>query len=43
MENKDKFSYDNCLDSMKEYSMDIVLNNIYKEFRSLANIDKLAE
>ena len=43
LKNKEKFSLDNCLDSMKDYSMDIVLNSIYEEFRSLVNINKLAE
>src|SRR4030042_3865924 len=40
LENKEKFNLTNCLDSMKDYSMDIVLNNIYEEFRSLANVNK---
>jgi len=40
LKNKEKFGVYNCLDSIKDYSMDIVLNDIYKKYRSLANDDK---
>jgi glycosyltransferase involved in cell wall biosynthesis len=36
LENKKNFSPDKCVEAVKNYSMDIILGNIYKIYRDLA-------
>jgi glycosyltransferase involved in cell wall biosynthesis len=36
LENKKNFNADKCLDAVKNYSMDIILGNIYEIYRNLA-------
>lgn len=38
LENKKNFSPDKCVEAVKNYSMDIILGNIYKIYRDLAEI-----
>jgi glycosyltransferase involved in cell wall biosynthesis len=40
LKNKEKFNPYNCLNSMKDYGADIILNDIYEEHRNLINNSK---
>jgi len=39
LKNKKEFNSDNCLNAVKDYRIDVVLNNIYEIFRNLASAD----